>query len=68
MHVCRSDAASSDLTASIIESLEWPDLGIFVQVADPTDGRRVFIELSEAAAAKILDYLAETKRAGVGLV
>jgi hypothetical protein len=53
-------------------ALRWirtlTDLGIFVRVADPTDGRRVFIELSEAAATKIMDYLGETKRAGVGLV
>jgi DNA-binding MarR family transcriptional regulator len=53
-------------------ALRWirtlTDLGIFVRVSDPTDGRRVFIELSEAAATKILDYLGEAKRAGVGVV
>jgi hypothetical protein len=53
-------------------ALRWirtlTDIGIFVRVADPTDGRRVFIELSEAAATKILDYLGEAKRAGVAFV
>ncbi len=53
-------------------ALRWirtlTDLGIFVRVADPTDGRRVFIELSEAAAAKVLGYLGEVKRTGVPVV
>ena len=53
-------------------ALRWirtlTDLGIFVRVADPTDGRRVFIELSEAAAAKVLGYLGEAKRTGTLLV
>lgn len=53
-------------------ALRWirtlTDLGIFVRVADPTDGRRVFIELSEAAAAKVLGYLGEAKRTGAAVV
>lgn len=53
-------------------ALRWirtlTDLGVFVRVADPTDGRRVFIELSEAAASKVLDYLGEAKRVGAALV
>lgn len=53
-------------------ALRWirtlTDLGIFVRVADPTDGRRVFIELSEAAATKVLDFLGEAKRVGAALV
>ena len=53
-------------------ALRWirtlTDLGVFVRVADPTDGRRVFIELSEAAAAKVLDYLSEAKRVAAAIV
>ena len=43
-------------------------LGIFVRVADPTDGRRVFIELSDAAANAVLNFLGEAKRMGAALV
>jgi hypothetical protein len=46
-------------------ALRWirtlTDLGIFVRVADPTDGRRVFIELSDAAATTVLDFLGRAK-------
>jgi hypothetical protein len=53
-------------------ALRWirtlTELGIFVRVADPTDGRRVFIELSDAAAGKVLDFLGEAKRLGAALV
>lgn len=53
-------------------ALRWirtlTDLGIFVRVADPTDGRRVFIELSEAAASAVLNFLGEAKRMGAALV
>ncbi len=38
--------------------------GIFVRVADPSDGRRVFIELSDGAAAGMSAYLADAKRNG----
>jgi hypothetical protein len=47
-------------------ALRWiktlTDLGIFVRVADPTDGRRVFIELSDAAATTVLDFLGRAQR------
>ncbi|UVO52903.1 MarR family transcriptional regulator [Sphingomonas sp. SUN039] len=53
-------------------ALRWirtlTDLGIFVRVADPTDGRRVFIELSDTTAAKLLDYLGEAKHAGTAML
>lgn len=53
-------------------ALRWirtlTDFGIFVRVADPTDGRRVFIELSDAAAAKLLDFLGDAKRSGISIL
>ncbi len=53
-------------------ALRWirtmTDLGIFVRVTDPTDGRRVFIELSDSAASKLLEFLGDTKRQGVSIV
>ncbi|MEA3033294.1 MAG: hypothetical protein QOH86_1310, partial [Sphingomonadales bacterium] len=38
------------------------DQGLFVRVADPEDGRRVFIELSEQAAAALESYLKAVQR------
>ncbi len=53
-------------------ALRWirtlTDLGVFVRVADPTDGRRVFIELSETAATLVLKLLGEAKTEGVAMV
>ena len=53
-------------------ALRWirtlTELGIFVRVADPTDGRRVFIELSDAAASAVLNFLGEAKRMSAALV
>lgn len=53
-------------------ALRWirtlTELGIFVRVADPTDGRRVFIELSDAAATAVLNFLGEAKRMSAALV
>jgi DNA-binding MarR family transcriptional regulator len=47
-------------------ALRWiktlTDHGLFVRTADPQDGRRVFIELSEAAAAQLSAYLAAAQR------
>ena len=49
-------------------ALRWiktlTDQGVFVRVADPTDGRRVFIELSDKATANIAKYFAAMKKAG----
>ncbi|MDQ3139621.1 MAG: winged helix DNA-binding protein [Pseudomonadota bacterium] len=48
-------------------ALRWiktlTDEGMFVRVADPKDGRRVFIELSDPAAAQLGAYLQERQRA-----
>jgi DNA-binding MarR family transcriptional regulator len=38
------------------------DQGLFVRVADPEDGRRVFIELSDQAAASLESYLKSVQR------
>ena len=38
--------------------------GIFVRVADPEDGRRVFIELSDGAASGMAAYLSAAKASG----
>ncbi len=40
------------------------DQGLFVRVADPEDGRRVFIELSTETAARMEAYLRSVQRAG----
>lgn len=41
------------------------DSGLFVRIADPRDGRRVFIELSATAAEGIAAYLAAIRRSDV---
>jgi hypothetical protein len=38
------------------------DQGVFVRVADPEDGRRVFIELSESSAAAMENYFEAVRR------
>lgn len=49
-------------------ALRWiktmSDNGMFVRVADSEDGRRVFIELSENAAAGMASYLSAAKASG----
>jgi hypothetical protein len=40
------------------------DQGLFVRVADPEDGRRVFIELSSETATRMEAYLRSAQRAG----
>lgn len=49
-------------------ALRWiktmSDNGMFVRVADSEDGRRVFIELSEGAAAGMASYLSAAKASG----
>ena len=40
------------------------DQGLFVRIADPEDGRRVFIELSAETAARMEAYLKSVQRAG----
>lgn len=47
-------------------ALRWirmlTDAGLFVRHADPTDGRRVFVGLSDDAATGMRNYLAELRR------
>jgi DNA-binding MarR family transcriptional regulator len=38
------------------------DQGVFVRLADPEDGRRVFIEMAEASAAAMQKYLKAAQR------
>lgn len=49
-------------------ALRWiktlTDNGLFVRVADPEDGRRVFIELSDSAAKGMAAYLSAAKANG----
>ncbi|HEX8063930.1 MAG TPA: MarR family winged helix-turn-helix transcriptional regulator [Allosphingosinicella sp.] len=44
------------------------DQGLFVRVADPEDGRRVFIELSSDTAARMEAYLRSAQRVGTLVV
>jgi DNA-binding transcriptional ArsR family regulator len=50
-------------------ALRWikalTDQGLFVRSADPQDGRRVYIELSDQAAAAMGAYLATIQRSGL---
>jgi DNA-binding MarR family transcriptional regulator len=49
-------------------ALRWiksmTDAGLLERVADPDDGRRIFIQLSETAAAAMVRYLSAAKRLG----
>lgn len=67
----RAVAVSSLCIAAAVPpttALRWiktmTDAGLFVRVADPRDGRRVFIELSEGAAEGLTAFLAAVRRAG----
>jgi DNA-binding MarR family transcriptional regulator len=64
-------AASSLCLAAAVPSttaLRWIKVmcenGIFVRVNDPEDGRRVFVELSDGAAARMAAYLSAAKAQG----
>jgi DNA-binding MarR family transcriptional regulator/DNA-binding NarL/FixJ family response regulator len=52
-------------------ALRWiktlTDEGLFVRLADPDDGRRVFIELSEPAAAGVTAYFRALGRLALGM-
>ena len=63
-------AVSSLCIASAVPpttALRWiktlTEIGVFRRVADPTDGRRIFIELSDDAAKSVLNFVGEAKRA-----
>jgi hypothetical protein len=49
-------------------ALRWiktlTEAGLFIRIADPRDGRRVFIELSHSAAEGMASYLAMIRRTG----
>lgn len=66
-------AVSSLCIASAVPAttaLRWiktlTDRGLFVRRADPTDGRRVFIELADVAANAMAAYFAELERMASG--
>ncbi|MDO6413509.1 winged helix DNA-binding protein [Sphingomonas sp. BIUV-7] len=68
----RTVAVSSLCIAAAVPAttgLRWiktlTDEGLFVRVDDPQDGRRVFIELSETAAAGMTAYFHALQRAGL---
>jgi hypothetical protein len=67
----RAVAVSSLCIAAAVPpttALRWiktmTDAGLFLRIADPRDGRRVFIELSHAAAEGMAAYLAVIRRTG----
>ena len=52
-------------------ALRWiktlTDTGLFIRRADPQDGRRVFIELSDAGADAMTGYMLQLRRLGAGV-
>ena len=70
----RTVAVSSLCIAAAVPpttALRWikrlTDEGIFVRTADPRDGRRVFIDLSDEAADAMANYIRAAERFGVTL-
>jgi DNA-binding MarR family transcriptional regulator len=68
----RSVAVSSLCIASAVPAttaLRWikqlTDGGLFRRVADPLDGRRVFIELTDVARKGMRGYLAAVQKSGL---
>ena len=53
-------------------ALRWikmlTDRGLFVRSADPRDGRRVYIELSEEADRALAAYLRSVERLGASVI
>lgn len=53
-------------------ALRWitgmTESGILVRRQDPTDARRIFIDLPEADAAKLMDYFAELRKTNASIV
>jgi hypothetical protein len=58
--LCIAAAVPATTALRWIKSLT--EQGLFVRTSDPTDGRRVYIELSDGAAAALLDYLKAVQR------
>jgi hypothetical protein len=70
----RTVAVSSLCIAAAVPpttALRWikrlTEEGIFIRTADPRDGRRVFIDLSDEAAQALAAYLRAVERIGVNL-
>ena len=60
-------AAAVPPTTALRWMKQLTDDGLFVRVADPSDGRRIFIELSDAAASGMSAYFQALARMGVAL-
>ena len=70
----RRVAVSSLCIAAAVPSttaLRWikalTEQGVLIRIADPSDGRRIFIELSESAIEAMLAYIATVRRTGLRL-
>lgn len=61
-------AASVPATTALRWIKALTDQGLFLRVADPQDGRRVFIELSDGAAQQLAAYLKALRRIAPGVV
>ncbi|MFN3726563.1 MAG: winged helix DNA-binding protein [Allosphingosinicella sp.] len=55
-------AAAVPATTALRWIKQLTDRGLFVRQADPQDGRRIYIDLSEAAAKAMANYLAAVQR------
>jgi hypothetical protein len=55
-------AAAVPATTALRWIKQLTDRGLFVRQADPQDGRRIYIDLSEAAAKAMGNYLAAVQR------
>jgi hypothetical protein len=70
----RTVAVSSLCIAAAVPpttALRWikrlTEEGIFIRTADQRDGRRVFIDLSDEAAAGLASYIAQVQQVGITL-
>jgi len=61
-------AASVPATTALRWIKMLTDRGVFVRAADPKDGRRVYIELSEDASRALTAYLRAAERLGVSVI
>jgi len=61
-------AAAVPATTALRWIKELTERGLFVRVADPADGRRVFITLSEETARSLAAYLRAVQRIGAPVI
>jgi hypothetical protein len=61
-------AAAVPATTALRWIKQLTDRGLFVRQADPQDGRRIYIDLSESAAAAMGNYLAAVQRVAPALI